>query len=590
MTATKATSPDNKEHASVTDHVTSDGDLKSRLPPRSWGKGVQNYLRVTAKQDDRTVDDGHSSGSTWLNHDVEWARLSVNGVEDMNKAAVETRQKCAMSDESGGNCANANDTTCHVSGAEPISSEASTRQDGRRELTSAKELLRKGYCTDSDVETSHEDVVSSPPSKRVPTIPSAKPSRTCVDLEVHLGKNSTMEIIPPVIDSALEPTDDGHISKYKVMNGLTTSITHQSSAEGSEIRRRPIQSQRSGLCDRKQQQIDTTSNARISRMDEARDKNDRKFSSRATITKAGMTNEAKRGSFANAQILQVIYATDDEIARLLHFWGPEDARNFAGDSGPCLTEFGASDAESKLSLMISKNDFANMRVVGQFNLGFIIALRPRSTSIFQIANDSQDELLIVDQHASDEKFNFEKLQANTVVQSQRLVHPKTLALTALEEEIVLQNVRALEANGFQVQVDVTGTAPVGSRCQLLALPLSRESTFTVKDLEDLISLLADEPVGSNYIPRPSAVRKMLAMRACRSSIMIGKALTTNQMSTIIRHLGELDKPWNCPHGRPTMRHLCRIQALPEAQWTADILGAVTAKSWATYTSYAGSGR
>ncbi|KAG6072803.1 hypothetical protein E4U30_006905 [Claviceps sp. LM220 group G6] len=588
MTATESISPNDEERASVTDHVTSDGDVKSRLPPRSWGKGVQTSSRVTAKQDDCTVGDGHSSGSKWLNHDVEWARLSVNGVEDMNKAGVETRQKRAMSDESGDNCANANDTTCHVSGAEPISSEASTRQYGRLGLNSTKELLRKSSCTDSDVETSHEQVLSSPPSKRVSTIPSAKTSRTCV--EVYLGKNSTMKITPPVIGSPLEPTDDGHISKYKVLNGLTTSITPQSSAEGSGIKRQPIQSQRSGLCDRKQQQIDTISNARISRMDEARDKDDRNFSSRATITKVGTTNEAKKGSFANAQILQVIYATDDEIARLSHSWGQDYTRNFAGDSGPCLTEFGAFDAESKLSLMISKNDFARMRVVGQFNLGFIIALRPRSTSIFQMANDSQDELLIIDQHASDEKFNFEKLQANTVVQSQRLVHPKTLVLTALEEEIVLQNVQALEANGFQVQVDVTGTAPVGSRCQLLALPLSRESTFTVKDLEDLISLLADEPVGSNYIPRPSAVRKMLAMRACRSSIMIGKALTTSQMSTIIRHMGELDKPWNCPHGRPTMRHLCRIQALREAQWTADTLGAVTTKSWATYTSYAGSGR
>ncbi|KAG6020284.1 hypothetical protein E4U40_006226 [Claviceps sp. LM458 group G5] len=587
MTTTEAISPNDEEHASVTDHVTIDGDVNSRLPPRSWGKGVQNSFRVTAKQDDRTVGDGHSSGSKWLNYDAEWTRLSVNGVEDKNKAGVETRQKRAMSDESGGNCANANDTTCHVPGAEPISSEASIRQDGRRELDSTKELLRKSSCTESDVETSHEDVVSSTPSKRVSTIPCAKTSRTCVDIEAYLGKTSTMDIIPPVIDSALEPTDDGHISKYKVMNGLTTSIIHQSSAEGSEIKRRPIQSQRSGLCDRKQQQIDTISNARISRMDEARDKDDRKFSSRATITEAGTTKEAKKRSFANAQILQVIYATDDEIALLSHSWGQDYARNFAHDPGTCLTEFGASDAESKLSLMISKNDFAKMRVVGQFNLGFIIALRPRSTSIL---NDSQDELLIVDQHASDEKFNFEKLQANTVVQSQRLVHPKTLVLTALEEEIVLQNVRALEANGFQVQVDVTGAATVGSRCQLLALPLSRESTFTVKDLEDLISLLADEPVGSNYIPRPSAVRKMLAMRACRSSIMIGKALTTSQMSTIIRHMGELDKPWNCPHGRPTMRHLCRIQALRGAQWTADTLGAVTIKSWATYTSCAGSSR
>lgn len=51
------------------------------------------------------------------------------------------------------------------------------------------------------------------------------------------------------------------------------------------------------------------------------------------------------------------------------------------------------------------------------------------------------------------------------------------------------------------------------------------------------------------------VRDMLAMRACRSSIMIGKALNKAQMQTVLVHLSHLESPWNCPHGRPTMRHL-----------------------------------
>ena len=51
------------------------------------------------------------------------------------------------------------------------------------------------------------------------------------------------------------------------------------------------------------------------------------------------------------------------------------------------------------------------------------------------------------------------------------------------------------------------------------------------------------------------VRAMLASRACRSSIMIGKALDKAAMTRILQHLSELESPWNCPHGRPTMRHL-----------------------------------
>jgi len=233
------------------------------------------------------------------------------------------------------------------------------------------------------------------------------------------------------------------------------------------------------------------------------------------------------------------------------------------------------NAEEKLSLKISKTDFANMRIVGQFNLGFVLAVReaapkpssPEVSSETQQPPSADDELFIIDQHASDEKYNFERLQASTVVQSQRLVQPKTLELTAVEEEIIIEHATALERNGFVVSVDQSGDRPVGARCQLLSLPLSRETTFSVSDLEELIFLLGDNPSSSaTTVPRPSKVRKMFAMRACRSSIMIGRALSQRQMEKVVRHMGEMEKPWNCPHGRPTMRHLCGLGAWEERAW------------------------
>jgi DNA mismatch repair protein PMS2 len=225
----------------------------------------------------------------------------------------------------------------------------------------------------------------------------------------------------------------------------------------------------------------------------------------------------------------------------------------------------ADDAEDKLSLKITKSDFSKMRIIGQFNLGFILAVREAAPSTADAAED--DELFIIDQHASDEKYNFERLQATTTVQSQRLVQPKTLDLTALEEEIILEHLPALERNGFLVQVDTSGSKPVGSRVQLLSLPLSRETTFSLADLDELVFLLADNPTSSaSTVPRPSKVRKMFAMRACRSSIMIGRALSRRQMERVVRHMGEMEKPWNCPHGRPTMRHLCGLGAWDGRGW------------------------
>ena len=77
-------------------------------------------------------------------------------------------------------------------------------------------------------------------------------------------------------------------------------------------------------------------------------------------------------------------------------------------------------AETELERVFNKADFGRMEVVGQFNLGFIIARLGR-------------DLFIVDQHASDEKYNFERLQAGTVLNRQPLVLPQKLQLSAPEE-------------------------------------------------------------------------------------------------------------------------------------------------------------
>jgi DNA mismatch repair protein PMS2 len=222
--------------------------------------------------------------------------------------------------------------------------------------------------------------------------------------------------------------------------------------------------------------------------------------------------------------------------------------------------------EETLSLTVVRSDFATMEIIGQFNLGFILAVR-KATDKDEV-DDSQgthtnhDELFIIDQHASDEKYNFERLQSSTTVSNQRLVHPILLDLTAVEEEIVLDNLSALEKNGFIVETDTSGSVPVGQRCKLLTLPLSKEVTFDTTDLDELIYLLAESPTLNDLstVPRPAKVRKMFAMRACRSSIMIGKTLSRRQMGDVLRHMGEIEKPWNCPHGRPTMRHLTSLEA------------------------------
>ncbi len=55
--------------------------------------------------------------------------------------------------------------------------------------------------------------------------------------------------------------------------------------------------------------------------------------------------------------------------------------------------------------------------------------------------------------------------------------------------------------------------------------------------------------------RPKKIEAMFASRACRKSIMVGRALERSEQIRVVRHLATMDQPWNCPHGRPTLQHM-----------------------------------
>jgi DNA mismatch repair protein PMS2 len=127
----------------------------------------------------------------------------------------------------------------------------------------------------------------------------------------------------------------------------------------------------------------------------------------------------------------------------------------------------AKDSEQDLNRIINKTDFKLMSVIGQFNKGFIVS-------------QLEQDLFIIDQHASDEKFNFEQLQANTVLNTQPLIIPKRLELSIADELVVKENLDIFEKNGFLFSID-ENAAPT-NRVSLLTVPTSKNTTFTEKGM------------------------------------------------------------------------------------------------------------
>jgi len=216
--------------------------------------------------------------------------------------------------------------------------------------------------------------------------------------------------------------------------------------------------------------------------------------------------------------------------------------------------------------------------------------------LFSFGYDSED------QHACDEKYNFEKLARDTVIQEQRLIAPMPLELSPAEEACVLDHMDIFEKNGFRFDVDFD--KPPRHRLSLTGLPHSgardgrKAVQFGKDDVAALCSILGVDEDNSSYdgaggggtgsdgsgmygnnavrryagggggsrndtaekviVRLPKAIA-MFASRACRSSIMIGKALSSKEMDRIVKRLADVENPWNCPHGRPTMQHIGTLQ-------------------------------
>ncbi|PVU94048.1 hypothetical protein BB561_002829 [Smittium simulii] len=138
--------------------------------------------------------------------------------------------------------------------------------------------------------------------------------------------------------------------------------------------------------------------------------------------------------------------------------------------------------------------------------------------------------------------------------------PMTLELSIADETAAFEHKDILSKNGFVIKENPD--ANPGSRVQLLSQPFIEKSLFTVTDLKDLLYNLNENP---SETARCKRARDVFASRACRKSIMIGTPLSKQQMSLVVKNLSGLEHPWNCPHGRPTLRHLAKLSDLESTE-------------------------
>lgn len=114
---------------------------------------------------------------------------------------------------------------------------------------------------------------------------------------------------------------------------------------------------------------------------------------------------------------------------------------------------------------IKRLDFTKMKVIGQFNMGFIIAL----------LDDDKRHLLIIDQHAADEKFHYELYQKTTKLTTQPLIIPLQMEMSVSEELLLQEHLSVFVKNGFDLSFDPN--ALPCKRVKLKGVPHSKNTVF-----------------------------------------------------------------------------------------------------------------
>ena len=151
--------------------------------------------------------------------------------------------------------------------------------------------------------------------------------------------------------------------------------------------------------------------------------------------------------------------------------------------------------------------------------------------------EADESLLIVDQHAAQERIMFEKFKdqiENSRVESQPLLTPLLLKLTPQEKITWEELQEKLAASGIETTQFDNDTIAVQTQPLLL------------KNIETVVRTL----LAGGEAPRMD--RDSLARRACKASIVAGDKLDITQADYQRRQLLECNDPFTCPHGRPTL--------------------------------------
>ena len=164
----------------------------------------------------------------------------------------------------------------------------------------------------------------------------------------------------------------------------------------------------------------------------------------------------------------------------------------------------------------------------------------------------EDKLYIIDQHAAHEKVLYERIvkeMKERNVTSQIVSPPIIISLNLEEQEKMKKYRNIFETLGFEIE------SFGGREYSIRAVPQNlfgmTEQGFFIEVLDHL-----EEDPSSKTL---DVLSDRMATMACKAAVKGNQKLSLRETEALIDELLQLENPYNCPHGRPTIISMTKYE-------------------------------
>lgn len=157
-----------------------------------------------------------------------------------------------------------------------------------------------------------------------------------------------------------------------------------------------------------------------------------------------------------------------------------------------------------------------------------------------------DRLFIVDQHAAHEKVMYEKLKKQFEKKeftSQAISPPIVITLSMREAEVLKRFKEQFTKLGFEIEHFG------GAEYSICGVP---GNLYRLNTRDVLIEMLDELTDGISERATTDVILDKIASMSCKAAVKGSQRLSLPEMEQLMKDLMQLDNPYNCPHGRPTI--------------------------------------